>query len=222
VWLSFVAASTTRIRLATGVLILPEHNPVLLAKAAATLDQLSGGRLMLGVGVGELAAEFAAVGVPFSGRGRRADEYLAAMRALWAEDAASYAGATVGFTALESRPKPVRRAIPIHIGGMSDAAVERAGRAGDGFFPYIPPPHELREVLPRLIERVRARAVEAGRDPDAIEITSGAARTPEQARWFADAGVARLVIGVRAKTLDGMREELARFGEDVISPTSDW
>jgi probable F420-dependent oxidoreductase len=221
IWLAYVAAHTSRIRLSTGVLILPEHNPVLLAKAAATLDHLSGGRLMLGIGVGDLPEEFDAVGVAFANRGSRADEYIDAMRALWREDEASYHGTHVNFSRLLSLPKPRRGSVPLHIGGASDAAVARAGRVGDGYFPYIPPPLELKEVLPRLLDRVRQHASRAGRDPGELEFTSGGARTPEKAQWFADVGVHRLIIGVRSKTLPEMRDELARFGDEVIAVTSD-
>src|SRR5580704_8732587 len=116
--LSYVAAVTSRIRLATGVLLLPEHNPVLAAKQAATLDVLSGGRLTLGVGIGWSAEEFAALGVEFRRRGARTAEYVAAMRALWADDVASFQGEFVQFSAVRVNPRPVRdRRIPVVLGG---------------------------------------------------------------------------------------------------------
>jgi alkanesulfonate monooxygenase SsuD/methylene tetrahydromethanopterin reductase-like flavin-dependent oxidoreductase (luciferase family) len=108
--LSFIAAVTTTIGLATGVLLLPEHNPVVSAKQAATLDVLSGGRLTLGVGIGWSAEEFAALGIPFAGRGRRTAEYVAAMRTLWADDVASFSGEFTRFESVRVNPKPVRRA----------------------------------------------------------------------------------------------------------------
>ena len=112
--LSYTAAVTSRIELATGVLLLPEHNPVLAAKQAATLDVLSGGRLTLGVGIGWSAEEFAALGIEFRRRGPRTAEYVAAMRALWADDVASFSGEFVRFDAVRVNPKPVRaRRIPV-------------------------------------------------------------------------------------------------------------
>lgn len=137
VGLSFVAAATRSIALATGVLLLPEHNPVLLAKQAASLDALSGGRLTLGIGVGWSREEFAALGVPFERRGERAAEYVAAMRALWREDIASFDGEFAAFESVRVNPKPVRsRQIPIIVGGNSDAALRRVAAWGDGWYGF--------------------------------------------------------------------------------------
>jgi probable F420-dependent oxidoreductase len=220
-WLTFVAAVTTRIRLGTNVLVLPEHQPTVLAKTAATLDHLSNGRLMLGIGVGELSEEYEAVGMEFSNRGRRMDEYIDAMRALWRDDVASFGGEHVQFDQVECRPWPVNRAIPLHIGGASDAAIRRVARCGDGYFPFVFPGEDITVVLPRLIERVRAETAAMGRDPDAIEITSGGARTVEDARWYASIGVHRIGIAVRSSTIASMGDELRRFGDEVISKTTD-
>jgi probable F420-dependent oxidoreductase len=135
--LSYVAAVTSRIELATGVLLLPEHNPVLAAKQAATLDVLSGGRLTLGVGIGWSAEEFTALGIEFSRRGPRTAEYVAAMRALWADDVASFSGEFVRFDAVRVNPKPVRaRRIPVVVGGNSDAALQRVAAFGDGWYGF--------------------------------------------------------------------------------------
>ena len=135
--LSYTAAVTSRIELATGVLLLPEHNPVLAAKQAATLDVLSGGRLTLGVGIGWSAEEFAALGIEFRRRGPRTAEYVAAMRALWADDVASFSGEFVRFDAVRVNPKPVRaRRIPVVVGGNSDAALKRVAAFGDGWYGF--------------------------------------------------------------------------------------
>ena len=136
IWIASVAAVTTRLRFMTGVLVLPQRDPMVLAKQVATLDAMSGGRFELGIGVGWLKEEFEALGVPFEQRGRRADEYIAAMRALWATDGASYAGRYVKFEGVSCNPKPVGH-VPIIVGGHSEAAARRAGRVGDGFFPSI-------------------------------------------------------------------------------------
>jgi probable F420-dependent oxidoreductase len=134
--LTWAAAPTKRIRLATGVILLPEHNPVIVAKQAASLDVLSNGRLALGVGVGWSREEFAALGVPFARRGARTDDYVAAMRALWAHDPASHLGGFTEFTDVRVNPKPVRGRVPMIIGGNSDAALRRAARMGDGWYGF--------------------------------------------------------------------------------------
>jgi probable F420-dependent oxidoreductase len=220
-WLAFVASATKTIRLGTNVLILPEHQPTVLAKTAATLDHLSGGRLMLGIGVGELPEEYQAVGMEFTNRGKRMDEYIDVIRALWRDDIASFDGKYVQFDQVECRPWPTRRAIPLHVGGASDAAIRRAAQRGDGYFPFVFPGQDIKVVLPDLINRVLAETKDAGRDPDTIEFTSGGARSVEEARWYADIGIDRITIAVRASTIPDMREELLRFGDEVIAKSTE-
>ncbi|MEL6889952.1 MAG: LLM class F420-dependent oxidoreductase [Actinomycetota bacterium] len=168
VWLSFVAAHTTRLVLGTGIVILPERNPVVFAKEAATLDRLAGGRLQLGIGVGWLEEEFDALGVPWARRGARTDEYVHAMRELWAGDDASFDGEFVSFSDVSSNPKPVDGAVPIVVGGHSHAAARRAGRLGDGFFPGKGSIEELGEM----IDVMNQAAADADRDPSGIEVTA--------------------------------------------------
>jgi probable F420-dependent oxidoreductase len=135
--LAFAAAAPSRIAVATGVLLLPEHNPVVVAKQAASLDRLSGGRLTLGIGVGWSKEEFAALGVPFEHRAARASEYVAAMRTLWRDDVASFDGRFVGFDSIRMNPKPVRdRGIPIVMGGNSDPALRRVASLADGWYGF--------------------------------------------------------------------------------------
>src|ERR1700749_4198139 len=135
--LSFAAAASSRITLATRVLLLPEHNPVVVAKQAASLDRLSGGRLTLGVGVGWSKEEFAALGVPFEHRAARTAEYVAAMRTLWRDDVASFDGEFVRFDSVRVNPKPVAdRRIPIVLGGSTDTALRRAVGWGDGWYGF--------------------------------------------------------------------------------------
>ncbi|GGG17572.1 hypothetical protein GCM10010964_02230 [Caldovatus sediminis] len=219
IWMAFAAAATTRLRLMTGVIILPQRHPLVLAKQVATLDHMSGGRIELGIGVGWLKEEFAALGVPFERRGRRADEYVAAMRALWREDGAGFAGEFVRFERVSCNPKPVARGVPIIVGGHSEAAARRAGRLGDGFFPSI---GSQVDTLP-LLDVVRRTAEAAGRDPAAIEMITGcpgalpssgqdplAAVEERRAR-----GIGRVVLPVTA-FLPDLEESLPRFGETVI------
>jgi probable F420-dependent oxidoreductase len=217
VWLAWVAAHTQAIRLATGILILPQRNPVITAKQVATLDLLSGGRMLLGIGVGWLEEEFRVLGVPFAGRGRRTDDYVGAMRALWTEDLASYEGEFVSFRQAISRPRPAQGAVPVVVGGHTPAAARRAGRLGDGFFP-------ARGDLPALMAEMRAAAEQAGRDPGDVEITWGGgevARGGEAALdeigRLAAMGVGRVVLPPLAFDPDGLREQLARFGDEVIT-----
>ena len=160
--LSFAAAATSTIRIATGVLLLPEHNPVLVAKQAATLDALSGGRLTLGVGVGWSREEFDALGVPFERRGARTKEYLEAIRTLWRDDVASFDGEFVHFDAVRVNPKPVRdRRIPIVVGGNSDAALRRVATWGDGWYGFNLP--DVDAVADR-VGFLRSLCAEHGRD----------------------------------------------------------
>lgn len=168
--LGFLAGRTTRLGLSTGVLVLPNHHPVALAKRAATLDALSGGRLRLCVGVGWLKEELEACGVEFESRGRRADEQLEVLRALWDDrpGGASHHGEFFNFDNAMCYPKPFSR-IPVHIGGHSRAAARRAGRQGDGFQPLGVAGPELAALL-RLM---REEAAACGRDPAELEVSLG-------------------------------------------------
>ena len=218
IWLSYVAAATTTIRLATGVLILPERNPLVLAKQLATLDRLSGGRVELGIGVGWLQEEFAALGIPWERRGDRTDDHVAVLRKLWSEGAASHDSDFTSFGEVYSRPRPTQATIPIVVGGHSKPAARRAGRLGDGFFPGRGSHEELAE----LIRIMRETAVEHGRDPDAIEVTSGGngalgSGALDEVKRLADLGVSRVIIPPLAFDIEGQREAFGRYGDEVIS-----
>jgi probable F420-dependent oxidoreductase len=220
IWLSYVAAATSRINLATGILILPQRNPVVLAKELATLDRMSAGRLLLGIGVGWLEEEFDAIGVPFADRGRRNDEYVAAMRALWTQEKASFHGEYARFDDCIMRPRPVHGTVPIHIGGHTDIAARRAGRLGDGFFPG----KGTHAELARSFELARATAREHGRDPDAIEMTTGAInpqadKAIDGIKALADIGTARVMLPAFMFYRD-TADTLARFADEVIGKVS--
>jgi len=190
--LSYVAAVTSRIGLATGVLLLPEHNPVLAAKQAATLDVLSGGRLTLGVGIGWSAEEFAALGVPFARRGRRTAEYVDAMRALWTDDVTSFHGEFVGFDAIRVNPKPVHgRRIPIVLGGNSDAALRRVAAFGDGWYGFNLPAAAVAERLATLAGYCRDRGRELTELSTAVALSDG---TPGLLPQLAESGLSELVV----------------------------
>ena len=194
--LAFLASQTDRLGLATGVLVLPNHHPVVLAKRVATLDALSGGRIRLCVGMGWLREEIEACGAAFSSRGRRADEQLEVMRLLWENrpDGASFSGEFFEFDHAACYPKPTQW-VPIHIGGHSRAAARRAGRLGDGFQPLGVGGSELIE----LIGVMRDEAGSAGRDQDALELSLGhlvAKIDGERADKLAGLGADRVVLAM--------------------------
>jgi probable F420-dependent oxidoreductase len=215
IWLTWVAAHTDRIKLGTGILIVPQRNPAILAKEVASLDVLSSGRVELGVGVGWLREEFDALGVPWAARGRRLDSYVAAMRALWRGGETDYDDEFVHLRKAVSRPRPEGGRVPIHIGGHSEAAARRAGRIGDGFFPG-------KGELPHLLQVMRQAAEEAGRDPEQIEVSATGEGTLgrnglEEVERMAALGVHRLIIPPLAFHPDGIADALAGYGERVIA-----
>jgi probable F420-dependent oxidoreductase len=216
-WLAYIAAVTTRIKLATGVAILPQRNPIYTAKELATLDQLSGGRVILGAGAGWMKEEFDVLGVPFERRGERMDEYIRALRVLWADEKPTFDGEFVSFTDTYCRPQPVNKTIPIHIGGRSDRAARRAGELGDGFFPG----RCDHEVLVWAIDVMRRTAEKVGRDPDAIEVTAVGAKDPAGVENLRKLGVSRIVIPPLAMDKDGIRGALESFANDVMAKVSE-
>ncbi|MEE8581576.1 MAG: LLM class F420-dependent oxidoreductase [Myxococcota bacterium] len=213
IWLAYLAATTTRLRLATGVLILPQHNPVPLAKTLASLDRLSGGRMLLGIGVGWVREEAVALGTRFEDRGQRADEYVEVMRSLWREPVASFDGEFVRFERVVSEPRPVRsEGVPIIVGGHSAAAARRAGRLGDGFYPL----RVSDERLAFLRTTMQEAAAECGRDASTIEITCSGELTAPSAEHHLGLGVDRLVVFPPTGDLDELRRLLEPLSREVI------
>ena len=190
--LTFAAAHSQRITLATGVLLLPEHNPLLIAKQAATLDVLSGGRFALGVGVGWSAEEFAALGVPFARRGARTDEYIAAIRQVWANSVATFRGEFTHFESVRVNPRPARaRAVPVIVGGTTDAALRRTAAIGDGWYGFSVPPAEIPDRIAVLTEECRR----AGRDIRDLSLAVSVPHPdPGLLPELAAAGITELVI----------------------------
>lgn len=190
--LSFIAAVTDQIALATGILLLPEHNPVLAAKQVATLDVLSGGRLTLGVGIGWSAEEFTALGVPFARRGQRTEEYIAAMRELWAEDVASFRGEFAQFDAVRVNPKPVRgRHIPVVVGGNSDVALRRVAAIGDGWYGFNLTAGKVAGRIALLADYCRRRGRAFSELSVAVALSDG---HPGLLPQLAETGVTELVV----------------------------
>jgi probable F420-dependent oxidoreductase len=212
--LAYVAAVTKTIKLATGILILPQRHPIYTAKEVATVDVLSGGRVILGIGSGWMKEEFEALGIDFHHRGAMTDEAIQALRALWKDGAASFEGKHFKFGPLHSNPKPVGRNVPIHVGGHSAAAARRAGRYGDGFFPTVMNPEKLRE----LFATVRSEAQKAGRNPDAIEFSClTRSLKPDDLKMLADMGVSRVVVNPPGTKPEVVTRGLEKFREEVMS-----
>jgi probable F420-dependent oxidoreductase len=217
IWLAYVAAAAPTLRLGTCILILPQRNPLVLAKELATLDHLTGGRVELGIGVGWMKEEFDALGVPWERRGRRNDEYVEALRTIWSGSHVEYHGEFVDFEPLTCTPLPAQGAdIPILVGGDSDVAIRRAARLADGYFPGEGVPERLAD----LIVRVRAACEELDRDPDSIEINAmfGAqmADPPAGVEQMRDAGVGRIMVPAFFFAGDGGLDRLRTFGEQVV------
>ena len=205
--LAHLAAHTERIKLGTGVIILPQRNPLVLAKQVASLDVLSGGRLILGIGVAYLEPEMRAIGVPMEGRGTRADEYLAAMRALWEEAAPSYSGRYVEFDGVDAHPRPVQRPLPVVVGGHTRAAHRRAARSADGWYGFLVGLRAMAEQR----ELMRAAIEETGRErPLHVSVTPARRLDAETVSAYSELGVDRLIV---APPVDLSLDELVEFVE---------
>src|SRR5215831_4351061 len=234
--MAFVAAKTRHLRLVTSVMIVPYRNPVLTAKALATIDVLSGGRVTVGVGVGWMREEFAALGAPdFDRRGAVSDEYLRIFKTLWTQDPASFAGEFYRFEALRCLPQPLQKPHPpIWIGGHSKAALRRVARLGDGWHPVganpaVPlRPAELRASL----DELRRLTEKEGRDPGRLTISykapvydpgapaPGGERLPfsgppgailDDIATYAGLGVGELIFDFRSERLEESLERMERF-----------
>ncbi len=203
--LAWLAGQTTRLRLGTGILVLPEHHPVQLAKRCSTIDRLSGGRLFLGVGVGWMREELEAVGVDPDERGSRTDESIDALRALWRDDEVRHHGPHFRFGPLRSHPKPVQPSIPILVGGHSRAAARRAGERGDGFFPL----GLSGDALDERWRQVQRFAEAAGREPSTIGLTMGGLLGDDAAITEAtERGAERVVLSARSDDVDELRRTM--------------
>jgi probable F420-dependent oxidoreductase len=227
--LSFVAARTRRVRLGTSVLVLPYHNPIRLAKTAATLDVLSGGRLILGVGVGLIEKEIRVMGSPFAERGAFTDEAIAVMRSLWTEDEPSFDGKYSRFAGMKFSPKPLQKpSIPVVIGGVSRAAIRRAARLGDGWQPLGLSPEALGQGITTLREEARAGGRDVSKIPISIAMSLATSRfgrhalgtepseIVKNARAYASLGVETLVISANTGDPGEARSALEMVARDVL------
>jgi probable F420-dependent oxidoreductase len=210
--LAFLAAHTQRVRLGTGIIILPQRNPLVLAKELASVDVLSNGRLIFGLGAGYLKPEFDALGARFDDRGARTDEYIDVLRALWTQPKPSFAGRTVRFSGVDAQPRPVQKPHPpIVVGGMSASALARALARGNGWYGFA---RDLAAAKGDLagIEAARARTSRPAA-LGALEISITPPRSVDEAgaRAYADLGVDRLILLLPGRGED----EALRFVEQT-------
>jgi probable F420-dependent oxidoreductase len=242
--LTYAAALTRNVRLLTSVMVVPHRPPLLAAKTLATIDVLSKGRLTVGIGVGWLAEEMAALGAPpYEKRGAASDEYIRAFRELWSEAQPTYEGAFVRTRDVVFEPKPAQRpGPPIWVGGEGPAARRRAGRIGDGWYPTIRNPKEpldTPEALAAALADVRGHAEAAGRDPAVIDVvlfapgyslgtkakhrdgrrvtfTGSAEQIAGDARAYAAAGVCEVVVGFESNELQDALDRIEGLARDVM------
>lgn len=221
--LTYAAAHTNRIRLATGICILPERNPLVLAKVAASLDYLSNGRFALGIGIGWLEEEFKAIGVPWARRTERTREYVEAMRNLWGEERSSYSGEFVSFENARSYPKPAQgRGLPILVGGQTEPALKRAATYGDGWCGFNLTPDETAKKIKRLRDLMK----DAGRVPANFEFSMSppAATTAAELERYRDAGVDELYLSPVLQKPPACIAELERmlegFAREWVEPAA--
>ncbi len=214
--LAAVAQHTEKLRLGTGVNILPQSNPLMLAKQAASLDFVSKGRFMLGIGIGWLKEEFEALGVPFERRGARFADYVEAMRKVWSGDTVEHKSDFIQWTGFKSYPIPVQNPLPLVIGGSKKNALRRVARYGQGWYAPAASADQVASLLPALDEACAAE----GRDRSEIEISTMYIPVMEPAEEalprYRDLGVSRLIIPLQAlgeKPLEG----IARLGDDVLA-----
>jgi probable F420-dependent oxidoreductase len=218
--LAFLAAGTNRIRLGTGICLVPQRNPVYTAKEVAAIDWLSGGRFDFGVGVGWLAEEFAACGTPFERRGARTRDYLAAMRSLWCDPVSEHRGEFYSFPPLRMYPKPVQRPHPpIHFGGESDAALRRVADLGQGWYGF----NLLPEEVPSHLARLDGFLARRGRRRSEIQVSICPYMRPvgpDDVARYAEAGVDQLIALAVAGDPDGLRAQLDALAKAVVEPAA--
>lgn len=214
---SYLAAVTTRVRLGFGVLVLPQRQPVLLAKQLSSLDVLSHGRLSVGIGVGYVEPELHALGVPMAERGARTDEYLAAMKTLWTQPDPSFEGRFVSFSGIQQQPWPIQRPHPpITVGGSSDAALRRAATAANGWYGVYLSVEETATTLTRLGKIIAESDRPAELGDLEITITPPGRIDRATARRYADLGVRRLVLQPGSDDGDDLDELIDTTGATMI------
>ena len=219
--LAYAAAYTTTIRLGTGICLVPEHNPLVLAKTVATVDRLSGGRFIFGVGVGWLAEEFQALGISFDRRAQRTREYIEVMRKLWTQRSSSHQGEFVNFTNVLSYPKPVsEKGVPIWFGGESGPALRRVAEYGDGWLGFNLLPHQAAAKVKRIEELLRANGRRRSDVHLAVSPYTNLIKADDLKR-YRDAGVEEIaLLSGRPGTEREMVERLERMAREFVEPAA--
>jgi probable F420-dependent oxidoreductase len=214
--LTFLAAHTHQIRLGTGIIILPQRNPLVLAKELASLDELSGGRLIFGIGAGYLEPEFRALGIPFADRGARTDDYLAAMQTIWTQPKPAYHGRFVAFEHIQAHPQ---RNIPVVVGGNSPSAYRRAIEQGTGWYGWSLNLDETRHALADITEALKRYDRPQALGKLEISVTPPSrVITLEDAQRYADLGVDRLILLPRKKfSKADLKAFVSQIGETVLN-----
>ncbi|MEO6629369.1 MAG: LLM class F420-dependent oxidoreductase [Aquihabitans sp.] len=216
--LAYLAAVTDRVRLGTGICLVPQRNPVYTAKAVTDLDSMSGGRVDFGVGIGWLREEFEAVAMPFEQRGTRTDEHLQVMKSLWCDEVSEFHGGLYDLPACRMYPKPIQSPHPpIHVGGESDGAMRRVARHGQGWFSFNRLPADLPEPLTRLDAALAAEGRSRG-DVVLSVCPYFNPTTPEQVRQYVELGVDRLIVLCLAFDVDTLRAQLDDLVTNVLHP----
>ncbi len=214
--LTWLAAHTRRIRLGTGICLVPQRNPVYTAKQVADLDYLSGGRLDFGIGIGWLREEFEALGVPWPRRAERTLDYLRAMQALWSQEVPSYQGEFYTLPPCTQSPKPVQKPHPpLHFGGESDGAFARVAEAGQGWFGFRVTPEELPGHLARLDRKLAAR----GRKRADVQVSIGPparGATPDAVKRYRDLGVDQLICPAGGRDPDQVARQLDALADAAL------
>lgn len=221
--MTWLAAATSTIEIGSNVLILPQRHPIVLAKELATLDHCCGGRTILGVGAGWAKEDFDAIGVDFKARGRRTNEMMMAMQALWRDESSSFSGEFFDFQDAFCFPKPARPGgVPIFVGGESKPAMRRVARLGDGWLPYNLPVADAPAVIAELKEMTRAE----GRDPDSLRICKIIYENAEldDLKRYRDAGVTEFNMATNGEIpLDvaGMAAKFDEFADRIAGPVGE-
>ena len=219
--LTFAAAHSKRIRLGTGICLLPEHNPVVLAKVVAGLDKLSKGRFDFGVGIGWLAEEFTAVGVPWERRADRTREYLRAMKLLWTEDQPEFAGEFCRFPKVRMHPKPVQKPHPpIIFGGESNPALKRVSEVGDGWFGFNTSPEQAHVRIGRIKQYAQAAGRGAVKLSFAVSPGMGMEIEVDALKRYRDAGADQVIVGAFGENGKAIQAEIERLAEKLVVPST--
>ena len=220
--LAYAAACTSKIKLATGICLVPEHNPLVLAKTVATLDRLSGGRFILGVGIGWLAEEFQALGLSFDRRAQRTREYIDVMRKLWREPKSSHKGEFVSFPEVQSFPKPHNnRSVPVWFGGETPPALRRVGEYGDGWIGFNLMPDDAAAKIRRIEEILKAN----GRKRSDVYLSVspyGKPITTDDLKRYRDAGADEVVLLVfdLPSSVQDLTKRMEKMAKDYVEPAA--